>query len=528
METLKAILLEDDDFRREVCAQSPLVRHDAHVVGDKDTLRSNILQAVTAQKQLLQTIEDRRDLETRRKKRSLFLRGAHKTQILAASIIEFLENFSTIADIAKGIDQRAGGVAYGTLYILFKTHEDLITTALKKFSALLHQLVVYRNAHLREERMLNYISEVYTEIVRFARRASIYYAKCSAGNWLPFLWDARIGRWWEAIVKPPKIEVEKQIHAVQTATEQVLAEADAILSKRVEETNKNMTYLHNDSLATLRENLQIDNALSSPASVIEACSTVYSPGLFGSTSRRGRTYVLQECDRHLLSASGLLEPFQSLQKSSLLLMSGINHQFFPYYNTLCWLSPVTVDLARSARGSLAFYSTQYAGGTDSLSSRHTLPTLFNSIIYQLLTWNEDFSRQWRGTVERAVAAETWKTDLMSAQKNLLLVLLNAWADRNDDVSEAPTTIIIDRPDAFCIESTADGTRKWPIVDELLDVVETLLEIVTEAKVVVKVLVVMNTASSEGFRAQTWEWDRLEKQWGQTLLSKRKWEQETIN
>ena len=155
---------------------------------------------------------------------------------------------------------------------------------------------------------------------------------------------------------------------------------------------------------------------------------------------------------------------------------------------LCWLSPISLDFARIASGPLAFHSTQCAGAVDSLARRDTLPNVLNSVIYQLLTWDDDFSRQWRGTVERAVGMEAWRTDPMSAQKELLLTLLNAWAERaNIDGHEnhnpsAPTSIIIDRPDSFCIESADGGRREWPISDALLNTVELLLEVLKVARV----------------------------------------------
>ena len=59
-------------------------------------------------------------LDARREKRHFILGAAHKTQVLATSIVNFLDSFSTIGEILKGIDPRAGGILYGTLYVLLK------------------------------------------------------------------------------------------------------------------------------------------------------------------------------------------------------------------------------------------------------------------------------------------------------------------------------------------------------------------------------------------------------------------------
>jgi hypothetical protein len=231
---------------------------------------------------------------------------------------------------------------------------------------------------------------------------------------------------------------------------------------------------------------------------------------------------------------GLLDPFQSPTQSSLLLISGKNHHSYGGDARLCWLSPIALDFARVASGPLAFYSTQRAGPVESPSQRDTLPSLLNTVIYQLLTWEDDFAREWRGTVERAVGTEAWRTDTMTTQKELLLALLNAWADRSNgngedrDNSTAPTTIIIDRPDALCIKSADGGRPEWPIGDALLNLVDVLLEVLKDARGVVKVVIVMHAAFSvEDHPQLRWSGERLEKKEKPPLLvCKRNWEQGT--
>ena len=121
METSR-VLLDDDDFRRQISDQFPSIKQDTGYVFDKQKLRSCILDATISRSGLQQAMENGKYLDARRKRRHFLFRGAHKAQILATSIINFLDSFSTIVDIVKGIDQRAGGIAYGTLYILFKVH----------------------------------------------------------------------------------------------------------------------------------------------------------------------------------------------------------------------------------------------------------------------------------------------------------------------------------------------------------------------------------------------------------------------
>ena len=96
--------------------------------------------------------------------------------------------------------------------------------------------------------MLTYITEVYEGIVIFARKASIYYARTGACNLLKSLLisvqnsDLMVGRWLKAgIVKSPRVGVETQIETVRSAVKHVIDEANAIMSKRMEITQNNMT-----------------------------------------------------------------------------------------------------------------------------------------------------------------------------------------------------------------------------------------------------------------------------------------------
>ena len=54
-------------------------------------------------------------------------------------------------------------------------HEDFITEGLKDFSISLNHIHEYQKANLKEQRIFKYVSEVYENILTFARMASVYY-----------------------------------------------------------------------------------------------------------------------------------------------------------------------------------------------------------------------------------------------------------------------------------------------------------------------------------------------------------------
>lgn len=289
--------------------------------------------------------------------------------------------------------------------------------------------------------------------------------------------------------------------------------------------------MHNDSLATLRQTLSITDTAASSIKMIEACSDIYTPELFASISRRGRTIFLEEANIALLSTAGLLDLFQLPTKSSFLLLSGTNHDSFNKCDDLCWLSPLALDIGRKATGPLAFYSTQFTGPENSNTQRDTISKLLVILIYQLLTWEGKFAREWRHVVDRATNTEAWHTGTLKTQKKLLLELLNALADRNNGNScdqkydIAPITLIIDRPDAFC-ELAKDGGRDWPISDALYELVEVLLEVLNDARGIVKVVMIMHSSfSGENNWNMKWLWENLEKKYKPPILvCRRNWDQ----
>jgi hypothetical protein len=126
MDPLRQLLLDDNDFLQQLDGQFSEAELDTIYNSDEHMIRSLILNydaqdcGTRANIELQRAMKNRNKLDVQRKKRWLFFRGAYKAQTLATAIINFLDSFSTIIDIVKGIDQRAGGLAYAALYILLK------------------------------------------------------------------------------------------------------------------------------------------------------------------------------------------------------------------------------------------------------------------------------------------------------------------------------------------------------------------------------------------------------------------------
>jgi hypothetical protein len=118
--------LDDSDFRQHVSRHLPYIQLDTVYKYDEQNLRSRITELIVQEERaqagnrLQHAMEKHDQLDARREKRHFILGRAHKTQILATSIVNFLDSFLNIGEIFKGIDARAGGILYGTLYVLLK------------------------------------------------------------------------------------------------------------------------------------------------------------------------------------------------------------------------------------------------------------------------------------------------------------------------------------------------------------------------------------------------------------------------
>lgn len=119
-------LLDNAHFNKKISKYLPDDELDKFYEYDELYLRSCIFRLAAqdgcdlAATNIQHAVKQADQLDAQRKKRPFVLRGALKAQTLAASMIDFLDSFSPIGDIMKGIDPRAGGIAYGTLYILLK------------------------------------------------------------------------------------------------------------------------------------------------------------------------------------------------------------------------------------------------------------------------------------------------------------------------------------------------------------------------------------------------------------------------
>ena len=96
--------------------------------------------------------------------------------------------------------------------------------------------------------MLSYINEAYDCIIKFAQKASIYYAQSGLRElstplivYLYMPSDLRLGRLLKTgLVMSEKSELEEQSERVRSVIKRIVDEANAIMSRRVEMVTRHM------------------------------------------------------------------------------------------------------------------------------------------------------------------------------------------------------------------------------------------------------------------------------------------------
>lgn len=177
--------------------------------------------------------------------------------------------------------------------------------------------------------------------------------------------------------------------------------------------------------------------------------------------------------------------WKNCNHSSLLLLSGENFDNYEAGEGLCWLSPAAFEVTTALIGlksRLAFYSTRRSPGHRYIATKESKEKLIAAIILQILHWDSGLFGTMYDGVKRTAQGLTAKENPFEEQKLLLIRILNQWTNPGH------VYIIMDR---------IDGFEDSPV----LDVVEALLDVIQEARIIVKILAVAHSAF----------WKRAEKQ-----------------
>lgn len=236
-----------------------------------------------------------------------------------------------------------------------------------------------------------------------------------------------------------------------------------------------------------------------PDSMMAQCRALHADAFMGSVRRRG-TKELQQISLGLLKDLHLYQPSEETTQSSAIVLSGLNFDSYVTGRDLCWLSPVTTEIAE------LYQSSQESGGTsrflfhsacrDEASRLSNKKEPFNiclsRFILQILLWEDDYFSQNRQKIDDDIR----HSDRPRAET--LQHLLRGW-NGSDEVC-----IVIDRLDRIAPIDDNNSSDE----DGVTDLLENILEAVSTASCKIRLVVTIDTSGWSGVRKDA----DLEERW----------------
>jgi hypothetical protein len=279
-----------------------------------------------------------------------------KVQKLASRILDFMQVFSGIVEVIKGVDSQAGPIAYGSFVLLLtiaknkQMHEDFISDTLETFRCWLSRLEMISFAEQQDETVQNHILEIYIKIIDFAQQSIRYYCSSSAR------------RVFRAIYKPPQLYAKKHADEIKESIADlmqgllVLQHARILeMSDTIQATNRHLSdrqaELHEIRIAKVRKLFNVPSTLS-VEDMLQRSKGMFN-GMFArskpKTGNGRRASPLEQISLNTVSQRPAYKEWVKSESSSLLLLEGDNYDLYDE-RRLCWLSPVTIEFYEYIKG----------------------------------------------------------------------------------------------------------------------------------------------------------------------------------
>ncbi|KAF4166448.1 hypothetical protein CNMCM6936_006534 [Aspergillus lentulus] len=274
-----------------------------------------------------------------------------KVQQLASRIHDFMQVFSGIVEVIKGVDAQAGPIAYGSFVLLLaiaknkQMHEDLISDTLETFRCWLSRLKMISLAEQRDETVQKHILEIYIKIIDFAQQSIRYYCSSSAR------------RIFRGISKPPQLYAKKYADEIKESIADLMQGLLVLqhtiileMSYTTQATNRLLSdghaELHEIHIAKVRKLFNVPPTLSAEDMLQR------SKGRFNGMFARGKSKTgtgrrapprLEQVSLSMVSQCPAYKEWVNSESSSLLLLEGDNYDLYDASPRVCWLSPVTIE-----------------------------------------------------------------------------------------------------------------------------------------------------------------------------------------
>lgn len=232
--------------------------------------------------------------------------------------------------------------------------------------------------------------------------------------------------------------------------------------------------------------LGISWAIVDSDSMMAKCRALHAKA-FVESVRRKATKQLQQISLNLLKDHHFYKSSEETTQSSVVVLSGLNFDGYDTGRNLCWLSPITTEIAE------LYQSRQRSGGTSRVlfhsacsdeASRHSnrkepFNICLSRFILQILLWDDDYFSQTRQKIQDDIRHSN------RPRTETLQDLLRGWTG-SDEVC-----IVIDRLDRIAPLDDDDDSNTGE--DEVTDLLETILEVVSTASCKIRFVVTIDTS-----------------------------------
>ena len=239
-----------------------------------------------------------------------------------------------------------------------------------------------------------------------------------------------------------------------------------------------------DQVVHMERQLGLSKGQADPDTMIRQCKKLHKDA-FAQAVRKKGAKQLQQINIRLLEEFHLYDSSDRTAASSVLILTGSNFDFYESGSRLCWLSPVTTEIAEIYRSRMReegksrvlFYSACSDKGSRFSNRKESFDVCLSQFIMQVLLWADEYFSKYRQIVEDDIGDN-------NRQRSDTLASLLEGLHGLDEVC-----IIIDRLDRIAPPAGGEASDD----DEVGDLLEKILEIVSTASCKIKLIVTVDAS-----------------------------------
>ena len=239
-----------------------------------------------------------------------------------------------------------------------------------------------------------------------------------------------------------------------------------------------------DQVVHMERQLGLNKEQSNPNIMIRQCRKLHKDAFTKAIRKKGAKQ-LQQISLGLLEDFHLYDSSDRTAASSVLVLTGSNFDFYESGDHLCWLSPVTTEIAEiylskmreEDKSRFLYHSACSDDGSRFRNRKEPFDVCLSQFIMQVLRWGDEYFSEYRQIVEDDIRDN-------NRQRSETLASLLEGLHGLDEVG-----IIIDRLDRIAPPDGGGASDD----DEVSDLLERILEIVSTASCKIKLIVTVDAS-----------------------------------